>query len=632
MSERQRCLICCADLVGTEQSTYHPRCLRELFGTTRMPTLDVDPSQLHLLGLEMAGRTTLSGVQRKIALGLEHQVLRVSASPSRFILKPAETRFPDLPENEHLCMRLARLVGLNVPPLGLVRIADGGLALIIRRFDRTESGGKLAMEDFCQLAEQLPADKYHGSAEQCVKLIRRYSAAPPLDLRELFRLFLFSWWIGNGDMHMKNLSLLSEEKHHPRLSPVYDLVNTTLVIPGDQLALPMGGKRDNLRTDDWLEFAERCALPPLVVTDLALNLVKVTKECLELTRRSFLPGESQVAFAKQLIERGQAIMELAERADEASEKRPKTAAPRTLTGEGVAKIRLELEQRLSELGLTFTTTGLDQGLADLDWLAGSNGSVFANDGRFSEDRERAVSALVATLNCDRFMRSLRRLDGVVGLNRVTKHLRELHLGTAQSDARAQQASDHLFQIELGALLETKFWSLEFERDEIDIVIGDSHSAPIGLECKRPRKSENIPESIREAIEQLRDRSIRGVVAISLDSLLDEYVSLPLGEHTQESWKLETDELIAAVANEVENLMPRVDDPNDDSEPQVLGVLFYRSAVLFQQVEEGGGCSAAVRSHVHCLANPALPGAPRRLEFLRDMTIAGERELWLSVGS
>ena len=64
------------------------------------------------------------------------------------------------------------------------------------------------MEDFCQLAELPPGAKYDASAEQCGRLVKRYASEPLVELLRLYRQLLFAWWVGNGDLHLKNLALL----------------------------------------------------------------------------------------------------------------------------------------------------------------------------------------------------------------------------------------------------------------------------------------------------------------------------------------------------------------------------------------------------------------------------------------
>ncbi len=45
------------------------------------------------------------------------------------------------------------------------------------------------------------------------------------------------WRVGNGDLHLKNLALVTDHRGFTRLSPCYDLLSTCLVIPDDALAL-----------------------------------------------------------------------------------------------------------------------------------------------------------------------------------------------------------------------------------------------------------------------------------------------------------------------------------------------------------------------------------------------------------
>lgn len=110
---------------------------------------------------------------------------RVSSSKSlkvdkggRFILKPPNAAYPELPENEDLTMKLARVAGLETPDQGLVRAKDGKLVYWIRRFDRVGQKGKLAVEDFAQLLGRDRETKYDSSVEQVVGAIDLYCTFP----------------------------------------------------------------------------------------------------------------------------------------------------------------------------------------------------------------------------------------------------------------------------------------------------------------------------------------------------------------------------------------------------------------------------------------------------------------------
>ena len=298
------CWICLED-TRDSATRYHRPCLETLFGVARVPVIEVELAKLHTLALAMVGRTSLSGNQRKISLSLtpDRTTLQVALERARFILKPQSQAYPHLPENEHITMLLAKLTGIEVPPCGLVRLRDDSLAYIVARFDRPASGGKRRQEDFCQLAEQAPKDKYKGSAELCARLLRKYASEPLIEVLKLYRLLVFVWWTGNGDMHLKNFSLLAAPDGLQRLSPAYDLVSTALVIPGDPLALPVTGKKDGLTRDTWLELADYCRIGPRAAERVLAEITAALEPALELVGRSALPREYVAQYRALLEER-----------------------------------------------------------------------------------------------------------------------------------------------------------------------------------------------------------------------------------------------------------------------------------------------------------------------------------------
>jgi serine/threonine-protein kinase HipA len=293
----------------TDEVRYHPKCLRELFGIARVPVVDVELAKLHTLALAMVGHTSLSGIQRKVSMSLESEArtLRVAAEGGHFILKPEAQTFPYLPENEHVTMRLAEAVGIEIPPCALVELKDGSRAYIVRRFDRTTDGKKLLQEDFCQLAVRSPKDKYTGSAELCVKLLLRHASAPVVEAQRLFRLFVFVWWTGNGDMHLKNFSLLRHLDGHYRLSPAYDLLATRLVIPDDELALTIAGKPKNLSRRNWLDLATRCTLPKRAAERVLAEIGDAADDASELIAASLLPHTMKQEYDALVRERAEAL-------------------------------------------------------------------------------------------------------------------------------------------------------------------------------------------------------------------------------------------------------------------------------------------------------------------------------------
>lgn len=298
------CFSCAEPLQGND-GNYHPACLKLLFGTEQLPTIDVDLARLHTLALAMVGRVSISGVQRKLSVNLDpkRSTLQIAVGGANYLLKPQANTFPDLPQNEWITQRLAVVVGIHVPACALIVLADNSLAYIVRRFDRTDAGTKLAMEDFCQLSALPPASKYDSTAENCAKLVRRYASEPLVELLRLYRQFVFSWWVGNGDMHLKNLALLRQPSGHWQLSPAFDQLNTRLVLPNDSQALPMCGKRDNIKPKTLEQLADRFEIGAKAALRVRDELHAALPKALGLIANSPLSEDMREQYAEQLTRR-----------------------------------------------------------------------------------------------------------------------------------------------------------------------------------------------------------------------------------------------------------------------------------------------------------------------------------------
>lgn len=302
------CLACLQPLEPGRE--YHPRCVRRLFGASRAPHIDVEQSKMLTLAGVMVRHTSISGVQRKISLGFgqERASLRVLEAGGVYILKPQTGVYPALPENEHLTMQLGGLFGLEIPPCGLVRLTDASLAYIVLRFDRAADGRKLRQEDFCQLAVKSPKEKYEGSAELCARLIRRFSGQPLVDLLKLYRQWVFSWWVGNHDLHLKNLSLLAITPDLHQLSPAYDLVAAHLALPNDRMALPMDGRDRHFRHRTWLEFARYCGIPERAADRVLRQPARLLERAEQLVTHSWLPDDLKDAYRSLLHARAETFL------------------------------------------------------------------------------------------------------------------------------------------------------------------------------------------------------------------------------------------------------------------------------------------------------------------------------------
>jgi serine/threonine-protein kinase HipA len=129
------------------------------------------------------------------------------------------------------------------------------------------------------------------------------ASEPLVDVLRLYRSMVFSWWTGNGDMHLKNFSLLTGENGIRRLSPAYDLVCTRLAIPGNQLALSIGGKREHLTREDGLAFARYGGIPDRAAQRILATMVSSLDACLQMIGRSFLSSAFMDAYRDLVRER-----------------------------------------------------------------------------------------------------------------------------------------------------------------------------------------------------------------------------------------------------------------------------------------------------------------------------------------
>ena len=248
------CWFCYQD-AGT--SSYHERCSKRFFGTTKVPELELNNKLLKSLADQTINeRIAMTGVQPKLSVTLEKKKeqnrLTIVGLWGEYILKPQHPDFPEMPQSEDLTMHLASVFKMPTCDHTLMEASDGSLVYLAKRFDRVK-GQKVHVEDFCQLSEFLTESKYKGSYEKIGKLILKYCTQTGFDALTYFELVLFSYLTGNNDMHLKNFSVLHTDQG-VNLSPAYDLLNVNLVNPQDdeELALTLNGKKKKIKLNKLL--------------------------------------------------------------------------------------------------------------------------------------------------------------------------------------------------------------------------------------------------------------------------------------------------------------------------------------------------------------------------------------------
>lgn len=226
---------------------------------------------------DAALRFSLAGVQLKFSAVMEANgglTIPADGIGGKWIVKLPSTTYPLVPENEFVMMELARSIGIDVPDVRLVPIAEikglprsaasmQGPALIVRRFDRETDGGLVHIEDFAQVFGIFPTEKYrHHSYANIAAVL---AAECGLEAAEdFFRRIVFTTFIGNGDMHLKNWSLIYRDRRTPSLAPAYDYVATLPYIPTDSHGLSFGKSKDlhTITRDQVRRFADTAGLAP----------------------------------------------------------------------------------------------------------------------------------------------------------------------------------------------------------------------------------------------------------------------------------------------------------------------------------------------------------------------------------
>jgi serine/threonine-protein kinase HipA len=302
-----KCLYCYEPM--HEVGDFHKKCSQAFFGVPNPPKLQYSLNQMSELAKNVVDRSiSVPGVQAKLSMSL----IREATSNSRltvvgelggnYIFKPPSENYPEMPQNEHLTMRIAEAFGINVVPSSLIRLASGELSYITRRIDRTEKGEKIHMLDMFQITEAF--DKYKSSMEKIGKALHSYSENTLLDKTYLFELSLFCFLTGNSDMHLKNFSMIKNASGWV-LSPAYDLLSVAIVLPEDneELALTLHGKKKKITKDSFKHFGNNMNLTGKQMESAFNRMLKNKPLAFEWIDKSFLSENMKEAYKKLLDSR-----------------------------------------------------------------------------------------------------------------------------------------------------------------------------------------------------------------------------------------------------------------------------------------------------------------------------------------
>jgi serine/threonine-protein kinase HipA len=304
-----RCLYCYNPLKG--EKDFHKNCSQDFFGTAIPPLVPYSIDQMTELSKEVVERSiTVPGVQAKLSMSLikattdnpDSWLTVVGAPGGNYIFKPPSERFKEMPQNEHLTMRIGEAYNIPVVPSSLIRLASGELSYITRRVDRTDDGRKIHMLDMFQITEAF--DKYKSSLEKVGKAIHSYSQNTMLDKITYFELSLFCFLTGNNDMHLKNYSMIMGDSGWV-LAPAYDLLNVSIILPEDmeEIALTLEGKKKKLSKGNFISLAKNLNLTDKQTEGAFKRLIENKPKAIQWIEKSFLSNGMKTKYIKVLESR-----------------------------------------------------------------------------------------------------------------------------------------------------------------------------------------------------------------------------------------------------------------------------------------------------------------------------------------
>jgi serine/threonine-protein kinase HipA len=223
-------------------------------------------------------RFALTGVQPKLTLSGNDDRLTVplEGEDGYWIAKLGSSAYQRLVQNEQVMLDWAHECDLNVPEHRVIRGSEVGNlppdfdpnqdVLVIRRFDRGDGGVRIHQEDFAQVFDIAPEERYASESPELGWL--HYGSIGAVvhalcgndDYREYMRRLVFMVLSGNADAHLKNWALVYPDGLKARLAPSYDFVST--------LVYPSLNEHSALR---WGEPSEPTVAPAKCLADVTIE-------------------------------------------------------------------------------------------------------------------------------------------------------------------------------------------------------------------------------------------------------------------------------------------------------------------------------------------------------------------------
>lgn len=247
--------------------------------------------------VEMGRIAAISGVQPKASLSDITAASRLRSKTASYIVKAALPDYPHLVENELFFMTAAQASGIRT-----AKVATRENCLVVTRFDRVWSKEEkrlrqIHMEDGLMLLDAYPNAKYTHEFTDILTVAQQLGGAALIS--EMLELYIFSWLIGNGDLHEKNIALLYDHESGTwRRSPAYDLVSTLfykdVLREAERMAIALDDEAfGRFNGSEFVEMGERFGVPA--------KATRRTCERLADAVPTWLPGLDDLPYSQQEI-------------------------------------------------------------------------------------------------------------------------------------------------------------------------------------------------------------------------------------------------------------------------------------------------------------------------------------------
>jgi len=237
------------------------------------------------------GQFSLAGAQAKTAFHFNKDTgqwgIPLGDTPTTHIFKPPMPHLHGHTENEHFCLQLARMLGMDAAHSQVLEFA-GEKAIVVERYDRRYVDGRtirIHQEDMCQALSVMPTLKYEnqggpGIVPISTKVLSA-SKDPVSDRQTFMEANIFNWIIGGTDAHAKNYSMLLGAQSEARLAPLYDISSILPHLGEGEIQAEIRDLKLAMKIDKTYEFDgimprywERCASSAKVSSQFTMRTIR----------------------------------------------------------------------------------------------------------------------------------------------------------------------------------------------------------------------------------------------------------------------------------------------------------------------------------------------------------------------